>query len=245
MSSDREWQKWGSIDPYFGVLSTEEFRDGGNRAAFLQAGVEHLEGLRAQFSQRGIPLEASGSALDFGCGVGRVLGPMSRFFGASCGIDIAAGMLAEAAKNAPDAELRLFDGNDFAATLGDSSFHFVHSALVLQHIPVRRGLEYLEHLCAAVAPGGRMMIQAPIFPKNPWRHRASQTIKANPLLCKVSRLLLLRPRPFDPVMQMNVYSAKALLPLWAHHGLQVRGLETSPDGDLWQGWWYLCKPAND
>jgi hypothetical protein len=28
MSTDKDWEKWGSRDPYFGVLSSEKFRRG-------------------------------------------------------------------------------------------------------------------------------------------------------------------------------------------------------------------------
>ena len=241
MTTDDEWRKWGEVDPYFGVLSTQEFREGGNRDEFFAAGERHLSGLIETFASLGLPLQPNGRAVDFGCGVGRVLGPMSRYFGESLGVDVAPGMLAEAVRNAPDAQLCQFDGKDLGGALEAATFTFVHSVLVLQHITPARGLGFLDELLSRMVPGGVALIQAPFAPKHAWRHYASQALKANATICKTVRFLTRRPRPFDPVMQMHLYGPTRLIPLFRRHGLEVRTVKMSPDGNLWQGAWYLHK----
>jgi SAM-dependent methyltransferase len=82
LSTDRDWEKWGSSDPYFGVLSTNRFRQKHlseeTREEFFETGEEHvrmiLETLRRVFDPEFTP----GKILDFGCGVGRLLIPFAR-----------------------------------------------------------------------------------------------------------------------------------------------------------------------
>ena len=49
MGTDRDWEKWGMDDPYFGVISLDEYRNRNlsepGRAAFFRSGEEHVETL--------------------------------------------------------------------------------------------------------------------------------------------------------------------------------------------------------
>lgn len=242
MNTDAAWRKWGASDPYYAVLSTEKYRSGQDRDDFFASGRAHFGSIRARFEALDLPLDPSGGAVDFGCGVGRVLAPMSEYFDHSIGIDVVPEMLAEARKHVQgNTKLALLHQDALEHTLTPSAYEFVHTALVLQHITPKRGLRLLGGLCDAVAPGGKLIIQLPVDSANPLRHGASQALKANPVFCKLGRALLRRKRPFEPVMQMYVYHVRHLLPLWQKYGLEVRWLGAGIDGDVWQASWYLHK----
>ena len=146
MGTDRDWKKWGQVDPYFGVLSDEAFRSDrlneASREAFFATGDAHvaelLKTIRSHFDADFVP----GATLDFGCGVGRLLIPFARVSARALGLDISPAMLDEAKANAEqhglsNVELRLSDDQLSEA---QGRFDLVHSHIVLVHIPTRRGM---------------------------------------------------------------------------------------------------------
>ena len=245
MGTDAEWRKWAKADPYYAVLSTPEYREGAEKEKFLASGKRHFNDIVQRFHDLHLTLDQNGAAVDFGCGVGRVLAPISRYFTRAVGIDISESMLDEAKGNVdPQAELRLLKDNHLEVCLHEPPFEFIHSSLVFQHIPPQRGFRLLAGLCDSLATGGKMAIELPIAARYPVRYRLSQALKANALLCKLGRFLLRRPNAFEPIMQMHIYPLTRLLALWQEHGLEARFLAQRPDGDIWQGAWYLYKTSN-
>ena len=97
--TDKEWKKWGEYDPYFGVATCEKYRGGQNKDDFFASGEQYFKGLVERFDRVSIPLNKDGFALEFGCGVGRILKSMSSYFNTSVGIDISQAMLDEAGKH--------------------------------------------------------------------------------------------------------------------------------------------------
>lgn len=153
--TDRDWTIIGETEPYFGVLTADRFKranlDEDVRAEFFRSGegdIGHfIDRIRTLFG----PFEPR-SALDFGCGVGRLTVPLAALTGATTGVDISPGMLAEARKHGQP-------GLTFRDTIPDGHFDWVVSAIVLQHIPPERGYGILEQLLDRVAPGGGATIQ--------------------------------------------------------------------------------------
>lgn len=148
--TDRDWEIIGETDPYFGVLTHDKFKrenlDDAGRSEFFRTGQENisyfLEKMRSTFGAF-VPR----SALDFGCGVGRLTVPLAETTGAATGVDVSQGMLAEARRhNHP--------GLRFMETIPDERFDWVVSIIVLQHIPPERGYEILKTLLDRVAPDG-------------------------------------------------------------------------------------------
>ena len=157
------WEAFARSDPFFGVLS-DPTRQGGNwdPEEFFESGRAHvrkllgiLDGLQATF--------ARGACLDFGCGVGRLTIPLSASFERTVGVDVARSMIAAAR-----AYLRPGDRCAFVLNrdpdlhqFPDASFDFVHSCLVLQHVPPDVTPRYVAEFFRVARPGGLIVFQLP------------------------------------------------------------------------------------
>jgi 2-polyprenyl-3-methyl-5-hydroxy-6-metoxy-1,4-benzoquinol methylase len=158
MSSDRDWRKWGRSDPYFGVVSWPEFRTdrlAENIDRFFETGRRDVLALTAQIDRLYGDISTS-RALDFGCGVGRYVLPLSEKFDHVVGVDISEDMIAEARTNCDKANVRNVDFviSDDALSAVGGAFDLVHSYIVLQHISVQRGLALTKRMLDLLNPGG-------------------------------------------------------------------------------------------
>lgn len=188
-NTDKHWRLWGELDPYRGVCYPD-----GLTAGFWQSGERYVESLLNKIG----PV-ARGSALDFGCGVGRILRPLAARFQYVAGVDIAPAMLSHATRNVPSAELQ-----DHIPQ--DRQYDLVHSCLVLQHVPVERGLEIIRQLQRCCAPGGVLAIQVPLEMHHSLVYRAKHAV---PWLRFLFNVLQGKPVRM-PLMQMNAYSASQI-----------------------------------
>jgi len=158
LSTDKAWKTWGKQDPYFGVLAHKRFATGEihqNRNEFFATGQEFVAGILHQYETYfgALPRERS---LDHGCGVGRLTLPLAAHFASVAALDISPAMLAEADANACRQEVAnvefLLADDSLSNAIGE--FDFVNSHMVLQHVPVRRGLKIFFKLVDKVKPGG-------------------------------------------------------------------------------------------
>ena len=158
ISTDKAWEKFGQLDPYFGVLADERFASASieqNRDEFFATGRNSVADILNRYGHHFGSLGRE-RALDFGCGVGRLTFPLSQQFSSVLGLDISPSMLSEAVSNARRLEISnaQFALADDRLSNAPGEFDFVNSYIVLQHIPVRRGLKILSRLVDKVRPGG-------------------------------------------------------------------------------------------
>lgn len=160
MSTDREWEKWGEQDPYFGVITDPRFRKGEITSEvkheFFFSGRVHVDHVLASCRKYIESSFAPRRVLDFGCGVGRLLLPFAAVAEAVVGVDISEAMLREARRNCDEHEVMnvTLACSDDALSAVQGAFDLVHSAIVLQHIDPDRGLRIVERLIGLLAPKG-------------------------------------------------------------------------------------------
>ena len=221
MDPDLAWERVGSLDPYFGVLSHEDFRADRLSPATLErfwaTGTTHVEGVLSDLEQTFGPLAHTRSAVDFGCGVGRLLRAMAPHFDVVHGIDVSSTMLSEAAKNTegaglPNVRLHL---SDAALTGVPGDIGLIHSVLVFQHIPPARGLVLLHALADRLGADGVGYIQVSLAVSGgPLRRAARKATARSALLRRVARLVRPVASPAAGFIQMYDYDlAEVLLTL--------------------------------
>jgi SAM-dependent methyltransferase len=156
------WDYYGKHDPYYGVLTYEQFRTGALDAAarekFFASGVEVVDGLIAA-AEEAFGIVRKSVALDYGCGVGRLTRPLSERFEQVIGVDISSSMLDEARRNLADRQGVSFE---LAASQSRRSVDFVLSKIVFQHIPPREATRVLAELAGRLTPGGVGILDLPV-----------------------------------------------------------------------------------
>lgn len=231
MNSDKAWKYFGEKNPYYGVLTDSHFSsdtiDKSKRQEFFASGQLYVEELLQKIRDL-YPSLANKSMCDFGCGVGRLTLPFADCFDNVVGVDISPAMLAEGEKIADEIgkkNIRWVQGDD-NLTQVNADFDFVHSYIVLQHIPVKRGLGLIGLLLQRIAIGGVAAIH--IVHSNQGKHLL-QFIKRVPFLWYCSNILRKRP-VFEPPMQMNSYPLEKVLRIFQDSGIDQVTLDFTNHG---------------
>jgi SAM-dependent methyltransferase len=159
----RRWDKLGRDDPLWAVLSFEGMK--GRRwdpDVFFETGVRDSQSLIRRLEQANAwPI--GGSALDFGCGVGRLTQALAPHFDEVVGVDIAPSMVERARQFNRFPERVSYAVNDRPdLTLFPAArFDFAFSLITLQHMKPELALSYVKELVRVLKKGGILLIQAP------------------------------------------------------------------------------------
>ena len=129
----------------------------GSNDAFWSSGRRDLEDLVL----RGVKLEPSAEVLEIGCGIGRLLRPVSERVARVTGVDISGEMIRlgrEALADRPNVRLERTEGDLSAAA--DQSLDLVYSHIVFQHVPSRAAISrYVAEAARVLKPGGLFRFQ--------------------------------------------------------------------------------------
>jgi SAM-dependent methyltransferase len=249
-NTDRSWEMLGRTDPYYGVLTDDKFRrdklDARALHEFFDSGRAHIVALLERIEATLGPVPR-GRALDFGCGVGRLTIPLRRDagFAAVTGMDISESMLQEARRNEQQAGCGRIDfvSSDDNLSRLDGSFDFVHSFIVLQHIPVARGEVIVRRLVKRLSPGGVAALQLPFARRSgPLRSLANHArVHVRPL--HIAANLIQGRRWNEAPMQMNRYDLNRLFVNFHEMGLTHVTAEFMDDGGNVGAYLLMRKPA--
>ena len=91
----RDWEDLASFDPWSAILREPGRQEAWDLEEFLATGVRDAERALAFAATQGLP-QRTRSALDFGCGVGRVTRALALQFDNVLGLDISPTMIARA-----------------------------------------------------------------------------------------------------------------------------------------------------
>ena len=174
----RNWDELGRTDPLWSVLSLPEKRGGRwDVDEFMATGRAEIDDVMAWIRKLGLPT-GGGTALDFGCGVGRLTQALADHYSAVVGVDVAPSMLAKARElNAKGARCRyVLNTRADLSILDDTHFDFVYSNITLQHIPPRFTRRYLAEMARVLRPGGVLVFQLPTGPGDGIRGRLSALV---------------------------------------------------------------------
>jgi SAM-dependent methyltransferase len=224
-NTDREWERFGIHDPYYGVISLDKFRremlDSKSLDEFFTSGEDHINfvfrTIRGHINSEFSPSRS----LDFGCGVGRCSIPVAQVCPSVVGVDVSNAMLEEARKNCIEhsiSNIELLQSDDSLIGISEP-FDFIHSFLVFQHIPTKRGERILAQLVRLLSYEGVAALQFLIYRKtNILVSVMGYLRKKVPIFHNLVNLLYKKPFS-DPLMEKNVYSVGRLLSILTENGV--------------------------
>jgi 2-polyprenyl-3-methyl-5-hydroxy-6-metoxy-1,4-benzoquinol methylase len=155
------WDALGRVDPMWAILSDPR-KVGGRWSLreFFETGAREIDEVFSYLSNLGIAVHP-GSALDFGCGIGRLTQPLADRFREVHGVDIAPSMIEAAdAHNAhPDRCRYLVNARGDLRVFGDRAFDFIYTNVVLQHMRTSLAEEYIREFVRILKPDGILVFQ--------------------------------------------------------------------------------------
>jgi len=248
--SDSSWAKWGEQNPYFGVLSDDKFRrekiSEEAKAELFETGRIHVDRILSIIAMQFGGLVARKSVLDFGCGVGRLVVPFARVFERVTAADVSKGMLETAEQNCSELSIKNVDfvhSDDRLSKLTPRKFDFIHSYLVLQHIPTQRGERIIDQLIELLNEEGILAIHFPFVRRDSLVRQSVHILRKNFLPISILANVLRGKRWNEPFMQMNCYDVDRILVLISEHGIRDVFMEIVDAGGFISAFVFARKPT--
>ncbi len=165
IESNKEWEKWGEIDPLQGVASWKgREKDGTNPWTdkdFYQLGQSDWTDFLEQWERYGLDKT---SCLEIGCGAGRVTMHLSKYFQTTNAIDVSKGMIDYARGRIKNPSVKFHLSNGIEIPLSDNSVSAVFSTHVFQHFDsLSHATAYFLEISRVLLPEGSLMIHLPVY----------------------------------------------------------------------------------
>jgi ubiquinone/menaquinone biosynthesis C-methylase UbiE len=157
------WENHAKEDPLWAIASLpDKMGRKWDLAELLQTGTHEIDQLMKTLASSDIDFDPT-SALDFGCGVGRLTQALARNFKSVCGVDISPTMIKTAERLAGKNENCRFyvNAREDLRLFKDEEFSFVYSNIVLQHIPPPVSMKYLAEFARILKRDGLLVFQLP------------------------------------------------------------------------------------
>jgi SAM-dependent methyltransferase len=157
------WDRHARKDPMWAVLSDPAKQ--GRRwdlQGFMRNGEREIALLWNQLAQLQLVPDHH-TALDFGCGIGRLTQALARRFDRVVGVDISPSMVAVARDidRYPSIVDYMCNPHSDLRDLHSRSCDFIYSNIVLQHVVPQLSIEYLKEFFRLLKPGGVLVFQLP------------------------------------------------------------------------------------
>lgn len=165
LSSNKEWKKWGEIDPLFGVASWQnKERDSSNPwtdKEFYQLGKLDWQDFSRHWEMFGVNRE---SCLEIGCGAGRITMQLGLYFNQVHAIDVSEKMIEYAKKQITSSSVAFHLSNGRDIPLANQSVSSVFSTHVFQHFDSLSVADrYFAEIARTIKTNGTLMIHLPIY----------------------------------------------------------------------------------
>lgn len=163
MTTKKKWDKRAKENAAFWVLTN---RRDWNDDEFFKTGEADIQKYVLPFITSYNAREMT--ALDIGCGLGRLSNALTPHFKKVIGVDISEVMVAQAKTKHPNLDVRVSEAASLAVE--NSSVDYVFSFIVFQHFPSREyALQSFREVYRVLKPGGIAQIQVLGVPFNSFR----------------------------------------------------------------------------
>ncbi len=157
------WERHATTDPLWSILTHDENKNSmWNIHKFFETGKDEITEVISYAKKQSLPLNF-GSALDFGCGVGRLTQALADYFKEVYGVDVSPAMVNKASeynKHNDRVSFHLNLKSDLSLFENDT-FDFIYSNITLQHMNKRLAKVYIIEMYRTLKPGGLLVFQEP------------------------------------------------------------------------------------
>lgn len=213
-----EWEKFGRDNPYFLVITLDKFESKNLSEdalqEFFKTGFDYIERIWTDIEKHFEQDFSPKNALDFGCGVGRLVLPIAERAETVVGIDISDNMLLKAAENSKRMgfeNTEFFQTDDFFEK-NQKTYDLIHSTIVFQHIKPDDGLELFEKLLAVLNENGIGVIQFAY--ENPSPKLSALRFKIYrdfPIIYSIRNFIKRSDTPLLPIYEYNLNKIFSIL----------------------------------
>ncbi len=239
----KNWDQFGKEDPYWAILTDPDKKGNKwNEEEFFESGrlradqvVKRLGRLNPDFSFH--------SALDFGCGVGRLTQGFANHFEKVAGVDIAASMIQLAnEKNQKENCTYFLNEKNSLSVFKNKEFDFVFSEITLQHMQPKYAKKYIKEFLRIIKPEGIIIFQIPSKPDRGTRIYHSFPSK---IIQSLSRFLRPNsPKNKAPIMEMYWIPVEEMVAFLTKNGAKVITInKNNAAGDSWDSYSYIVGKA--
>lgn len=237
------WNTFGKQDPLWAIITRSDKK--GNKwdiDEFFKTGDRKIDQLFDMLKEQNIQVN-NGSALDFGCGVGRLTLALASHFDQVSGVDIAQSMidLANRYNKFPERCTYYVNTKDDLSLFDNHSFDFIYTIIVLQHMRPEYAKSYIAEFTRLLKPGGVAVFQMPAKYIGPLYQELQPSMwqRVNYRLKKVLKPLFGWMLPARAHMEMYGITRDEMVPYLKQLGVEVADVrkDDSP-GPLWESYQY-------
>jgi SAM-dependent methyltransferase len=230
-----DWEIIGARDPFFGVLTSPDFRldqvDAATRQRFYASGDSEMQTVLGWFDTDLGARPAAGTALDIGCGVGRLTHAIARHVAHATGYDVSESMIRLAREGAPP-------NTRFTTELPAGPFDWINSYIVFQHIPPAEGLALLSKVLSRAAPGAFASIHFTAWNDAP----SPRSLLARLTRWRTRRVQRQDGHDIGALIQMHAYNFSDVMKVFVTHGFGRLVLRHTDHGGH-HGAWVIARRA--
>jgi len=185
-SSKNRWQSLAEKESKYVVwtqngknINEEDFRKSGKNDYFYVVGDDAI-------LQEKLKLTKKNTALEIGCGVGRISEFLADDFNNVYGVDISGHMIEQAKKRLPEEKFHFLEGDGMSLPIKSESIDFIMSHAVFQHMPSRKVIESnFKEAFRVLKSGGlfKVQLRATETSKKNWFYGASYNQKEAEKMC--------------------------------------------------------------
>lgn len=240
-NTDLDWQNIGEKDPYFGVLTKDIYKksvitDDAKNDFFLSGELyvrEIMKIVEEKIDENFKPIEA----IDFGCGVGRIAIPLSKYCDTVYCVDISSGMIKETLKNCDSSNVVnvkpvVSNGKSIGV---DHVVDLIHSFIVFQHIPVDRGMRIFVDLLKLLRNGGVGIVHFTYYQEaSAVKQFLHNFVAESRFLSTIWNIIKRRPLS-SPIFEMNMYNLNDIMKCLHDFGCHNIHVSFSEHGNKYLG----------
>lgn len=180
----KDWDDLATLDPLWAILTDKDRKFGKwNLNEFFSTGVDEIEKIMKITEELRYPAGRD-TALDFGCGVGRLTRVLAKNFSQCYGMDISEIMIAKAKELSAIQNCKfILNTREDLQLFGNNYFDFIYTNLVLQHLPHEKMIKsYISEFIRTLKKDGLLIFQLPSH--IPFIHRLQARRRAYEMLRK-------------------------------------------------------------